>query len=53
MPKSRVSPNLPEAKKLTRQVLRDNPLLGKLARMRLKDIKTARDAKQASELDLD
>ena len=40
------------AKTITREELRKNPLLGTLARLRLKDIKAAREAKKASELDL-
>jgi hypothetical protein len=41
------------AKKLTREAVRENPILGMLARIRLKQAKAARDAKKASELDLD
>ena len=43
----------PPAKKLTREVVRQNPFLGKLARIRLKEIKAAREASEAKELDLD
>lgn len=41
------------AKKLTPEVIRDNPLLGKLARIRLKELKAARAARKASEFDFD
>ena len=53
MSKLRPAPMHPPAKKLTREVIRANPLLGRLARIRLKQIKAAREAKKASEFDFD
>jgi hypothetical protein len=43
----------PKAKKLTRETLRQNPLLAKLARARLKELKAVRAAKKATEFDFD
>ncbi len=43
-------PSLSPAKKITREVLRNNPLLAQLIRERLKEIKAARQARRDSEL---
>ena len=41
------------AKKLTPELVRNNPLLAKLARIRLTEIKAVRAAKKATEFDVD
>ena len=41
------------AKKLTPELVRNNPLLAKLARIRLTEIKAVRAAKKATEFDFD
>ncbi len=48
MSKLRPAQQRPPAKKLTPEVLRDNPILGKLARIRLKQLKEARLEQQNS-----
>jgi hypothetical protein len=53
MPKLRPAQMRGPARKLTPQVLRENPLIARIARLRLKEIRAAREARKASELDLD
>ena len=44
MSKVQLNPNLPPAKNLTPEVLKANPLLGQLARIRLREIKQAKSS---------
>ena len=53
MSKLRPEQKLSKAKKITKDELRSNPLLGSLARIRLKEAKAVREHRKATELDLD
>ena len=53
MPELRPAQKRGPAKKITREVLRNNPLLAALIRGRLKEIKAVREEKKSGELDLD
>jgi hypothetical protein len=53
MTKLRPKQKRTSAMQITPDVVRDNPLLGKLARIRLRELKAARDDRKATELDLD
>jgi len=53
MPKLRPDQKQSKAKKLTKEVLRKDPLLAALIRARAKEIRAIRDEKKAWELKLD